>query len=46
MEKKQLRAELLSQYASLQRKAREHDGQLAVALGCIHGAAKLAGLLT
>lgn len=38
-------AEVLSQYNSLQVEARE-KGQLAVALGCIHGAAKVAQLIS
>jgi len=45
LEKRQLRAELLSQYASLQRQARQ-EAQLAVALGCLHGAAKVAKLVS
>lgn len=40
----QLAAELLSQYADLQRKARETN-QLSVALGAINGAARLAKLI-
>jgi hypothetical protein len=39
----QMLAEILSQYSSLQMEARR-QGQLAVALGCIHGAAKVAQL--
>ena len=45
MERDQMIAEVLSQYNSLQVEARE-KGQLAVALGCIHGAAKVAKLIS
>ena len=45
MERDQMVAEVLSQYNSLQVEARE-KGQLAVALGCIHGAAKVAKLIS
>lgn len=41
----QLAAELLSQYADLQRKARETN-QLSVALGAINGAARLTKLIS
>jgi len=41
----QMLADLLSQYSTLQVKAR-NTGQLHVALGCIHGMAKLTHLLT
>jgi len=44
-DRSQLRAELLSQYATLQLEARE-KGQLNVALGCIHGAAKITQLIS
>lgn len=45
VQKDQMIAELLSQYSSLQQQAREQT-QLAVALGCINGAAKLAQLVS
>ena len=45
MERDQMVAEVLSQYNSLQVEARE-KGQLAVALGCIHGAARVAQLIS
>jgi predicted transcriptional regulator len=45
MERDQMIAEVLCQYNSLQVEARER-GQLAVALGCIHGAAKVAKLIS
>ena len=45
MERDQMIAEVLSQYNSLQVEARER-GQLAVALGCIHGAARVAQLIS
>lgn len=44
VQRDQMMAEILSQYSSLQLAARE-QGQLHVALGCIHGAAKLAQLV-
>jgi hypothetical protein len=44
IQRDQMMAEILSQYSSLQLEARE-QGQLHVALGCIHGAAKLAQLV-
>lgn len=44
VERDQMMAEILSQYSTLQVEARE-QGQLHVALGCIHGAAKLAQLV-
>ena len=45
MERDQMIAEVLSQYNSLQVEARS-KGQLAVALGCIHGAARVAQLIS
>ena len=45
MERDQMIAEVLSSYNSLQREARER-GHLAVALGCINGAAKVAKLIS
>ena len=41
----QMLADLLSQYSTLQMEARR-SGQLHVALGCIHGAAKLTHLIS
>lgn len=41
----QMAAEILSRYATLEQKARETD-QLHVALGAIHGAARLAKLIS
>ena len=45
MERDQMIAEVLGQYNSLQVEAR-NKGQLAVALGCIHGAARVAQLIS
>ena len=44
VQRDQMMAEILSQYTTLQMEARR-TGQLHVALGCIHGAAKLAQLV-
>ena len=43
IQRDQMIAEILSQYSTLQLEARR-QGQLHVALGCIHGAAKVAKL--
>lgn len=43
--REQMAAEILSRYATLEQKARETD-QLHVALGAIHGAARLAKLIS
>ena len=45
IQRDQMVAEILSQYSTLQLEARK-AGQLHVALGCIHGAAKLAQLVS
>lgn len=45
IQRDQMVADILSQYSSLQMEARR-TGQLNVALGCIHGAAKLAQLIS
>ena len=45
IQRDQMVAEILSQYSTLQLEARK-SGQLNVALGCIHGAAKLAQLIS
>ena len=45
VQRDQMIADLLSQYSTLQMEARR-NGQLNVALGCIHGAAKLAQLIS
>lgn len=45
VQRDQMVADLLSQYASLQQQART-SGQFSVALGCINGAARLAQLVS
>jgi hypothetical protein len=45
VERAQMIAEVLSRYATLEMEARR-TGQLHVALGCIHGASKVAKLIT
>ena len=45
IQRDQMVAEILAQYSTLQLEARK-TGQLHVALGCIHGAAKLAQLVS
>ena len=45
IQRDQMLADLLSQYSTLQMEARR-TGHLNVALGCIHGAAKLAQLVS
>ena len=45
VDRAQMVADLLSQYSTLQQQAREQN-HLAVALGCINGAARLAQLVS